>query len=173
MKVLWKWIYSRASWWGGGGCTPQTPLLYVFGNPLFNFLDPPLERDCKATQPKLARWCSCTSKHGRFRTACNWRRSPVLAPWPGTCPDCNCVVFTLPAVATVLVYTSRSLVPGCTVAIVTLLAYSCKFLYCGVPGVVIVVQLLYLKCMHVLVETSIYAACYSHRGISTYVLLLW
>ena len=63
-------------------------------------------------------------------------------------------------------------VPGCTVAIVTLLACSCKLLHCGVPGVVIVAQLLYLKCMHVLVETSIYVACYSHQGISTYVLLL-
>ena len=28
--------------------------------------------------------------------------------------------------------------------------------------VVTVAQLLYLKCMHVLVETSIYVACYSH-----------
>ena len=39
--------------------------------------------------------------------------------------------------------------------------------------VVTVAQLLYLKCMHVLVETSIYVACYSHQGISTYVLLVF
>ena len=59
-------------------------------------------------------------------------------------------------------------VPGCTVAIVTLLACSCK-LYIVVSQ--IVAQLLNLKCMHVLVQTSIHVACYSHRGISTYVLL--
>ena len=43
---------------------------------------------------------SYTGKHGRFQTACNWRRGPVLAPWPSTRPDCNwyiSVVFTLPA----------------------------------------------------------------------------
>ena len=52
-------------------------------------------------------------------------------------------------------------VPGCTVPIVTLLACSCKLLHvhCGVPGVVNVARLLYLKCMHVLVETSIYVSC--------------
>ena len=77
-------------------------------------------------------------------------------------------MFTSPAVTTALVYTTRSLA---ALAIVTLLACSCKLLDCGVPGVVIVAQLLYLKCMHVLVETSIYVACYSHKGISTYVLL--
>ena len=37
--------------------------------------------------------------------------------------------------------------------------------------VVAVAQLLYLKCMRVLVETSIYIACSSHRGISMYLLL--
>ena len=63
-------------------------------------------------------------------------------------------------------------VPGCTVAIVTLLACSCKLYIVVSQDVVIVAQLLYLKCMHVLIETSIYVACYSHQGISMYVLLL-
>ena len=97
----------------------------------------------------------------------HWRRGPVLAPWPGTRPDCNwyvSVVITLPAL----------LQPwctqfGCTVAvpIVTLLACSCKLLHCGVPECSNWAQLLYLKCMHVVVETSIYVAFYSHLGIST------
>ena len=36
----------------------------------------------------------------------------------------------------------------------------------------VVFVLIYLKCMHVLVETSVYVACYSHWGISMYVLWL-
>ena len=53
----------------------------------------------------------------------------------------------------------------------SLLAAAANFYIVVSQDVVTVAQLLYLKCMHVLVETSIYVACYSHRGISTYVLL--
>ena len=67
----------------------------------------------------------------------HWRRGLVLAPWPGTRPDCNW--------------------------------YAClqlqTFIYIVVSqDVVAVAQLLYLKCMHVLVETGIYVACYSHEA---------
>ena len=50
MKVLWKWIYPPAP----GGLCPPDPLLYVFWNPLFNFLDPPLtiETFCGSNQTR-------------------------------------------------------------------------------------------------------------------------
>ena len=41
----------------------------------------------------------------------DWRRGPVLAPWPSTCPDCNwylCCVY-IACLTTALVYTNKSL----------------------------------------------------------------
>ena len=49
MKVLWKWIYPPAP----GGLCPPDLLLYVFWNPLINFLDPPLVH-----VRSLSRWSS-------------------------------------------------------------------------------------------------------------------
>ena len=57
-------------------------------------------------------------------------------------------MFTLPAVATGLVYTNRSL--AALVVIVTLLACSCKVLHCGVPGCSDCSSAVVLKYMHVL-----------------------
>ena len=80
------------------------------------------------------------------------------------------VVFTLLAVATVLAYTNRSL--AALLLLLLCLPEAAKFYVVVSQDVVIVAQMLYLKCVHVLVETSIYVACYSHRGISMYVYLL-
>ena len=74
---------------------------------------------------------------------------PFVGTWPGTHPDCNwygkcCICVYIACFATqALVYTKD-----------------------------VVFVLMYLKCRHVLVETSIYVACYSHWDISTYVLWL-
>ena len=69
-----------------------------------------------------------------------------------------------------LVYTNRSL--ATLLLLLLCLPAAANFYIVVSQDVVIVAQLLYLKCMHVLIETSICVACYSHRGISTYVLLL-
>ena len=60
MKVLWKWMYPPAS----GGLCPPDPLLCVFGNPLINFLDPPL-------------YCSRVLEAYRNRQDCRYRRPAV------------------------------------------------------------------------------------------------
>ena len=84
---------------------------------------------------------------------------PKFAPWPSTCPDCNwnvSVVFTLPAVATALVYTNRSLA-ACTVAccyLLLCLPAAANLLGCGIPGCSDCSCCTW-KCMHVLVEISI------------------
>ena len=78
------------------------------------------------------------------------------------------VVYTRPNHFVTLPVATRRKQKRCEPAF-TLLACSCK-LYIVVSQdvhVVIVAQLFYLNEMHVLVETSIYIACYSHRGIST------
>ena len=100
------------------------------------------------------------------------KAGPVLAPWPGTRPDCNwyiSVVFTLPALLQPLCTQF-----GCTfaVAFVTLLAYSWKLLHCGVPGCSdCSVAVLYLKWPDACVGRDQHLCLLSHRGISTYVLL--
>ena len=103
-------------------------------------------------------------QHAIEGVALCWHPDPVPAP---TAID-TWVLFTLPAIATALVYTNRSL--AALLLLLLCLPTAANF-YMYIAGVVIVAQLLCLKCMHVLVETSIYVACYSHRGISTYVLL--
>ena len=65
--------------------------------------------------------------------------------------------------ATTLVYALSMLL------LLLCLSVAAKFYIVVSQDVVTVAQLLYLKCMHVLVETSIYVACYSHRGIRQHV----
>ena len=129
-------------------------------------------KTAKATQPNLAHCSSYTSTHGWFWTVCNWRRSlcwhPDLVPPPRQqLIHKRCVYIA--CFATTLVYTNRSLA---TLLLLLFCLPAAANVYIVVSqDVVIVVQLLYLKCMHVLVETSIYThmyvACYSHQGIST------
>ena len=81
---------------------------------------------------------------------------------------------TLPALCTsTLVCTNRSLATLLLLILLLCLPAAANFYIVESQDVVTVAQLLYLKCMHVLVETSIYVACYSHRGISMYVLLFF
>ena len=63
-------------------------------------------------------------------------------------------MFILPAVATALVYTNRSLA-----VLLLCLPAAANFYIVVSQDEGIVAQLLYLKCMHVLVDTSIYVAC--------------
>ena len=79
----------------------------------------------------VAHHSSCTSKHRRFQTACNWRCSLT---WDSLRLQLIIsVVFTMPALLQPI---CNRQVPGCTVAVstVTLLVCSCKLLHCGVPG---------------------------------------
>ena len=129
----------------------------------------PENKTAKATQPNLASRSSYTSKHGRFRTACNWRLGPVLTPWPSTRPDCNwyvSVVFTLPALLQPWWVHKQVLL--LLLLLLCLPTAANFYIVRGVPGCIDCSCC--LKCMHVLVETSIYVACFP-RGISTYVLL--
>ena len=65
-------------------------------------------------------------------------------------------------IATALVYTNRSLAALLLLLLLLCLPAAANFYIVVSQDVVTVVQLLYLKYMHVLVETSIYVACYSN-----------
>ena len=125
----------------------------------------------------LARSSSHTGKHGRFRTACNWRHGPVLALWPGTRPDCNWYMYMYVVLCLhCLLFYSSALVytiwlHRCLMLLLLCLPLAANFYIVVSQDVVTVAVVLEMRaCVGRDQYLSFYVACYSQRGISTYVL---